>query len=228
MTEEAVVSRVGDLMATLDDLKRYRELANAMVDFAGIIVASLIAVVALLIFQNAYTIASGPAFGSELLTLSPVSTVVTLAAILALVFGIVAGAYRVNARVKSTRVGEWRETLKEGTPGAVKLLEETDWDSTLRMISLSRPAYLFYALIKTAAYSALVSFVLFFVGDLSGFLTILQTGPVYILLISITVVLLLSWRGLALGFRRMQSLDFLYWDLRVFSTEFKRAEFNQA
>jgi uncharacterized RDD family membrane protein YckC len=104
---------------------------------------------------------------------------------------------------------------------------ETDWDSTLRAISLSRAAYLFYALIKVAAYSTVVFVLLSFAELFSGISYLLQPGQIYILLISVIIVLLFTWRSLGEGFRRMQSLDALFWDLRVFSTEFKRAEFNK-
>ena len=228
MTEETVVAKVGDLMATLDDVKTYREFANAMVDFAGIITASLVAAFAFLILYDIYEVVAGPAPGTGLLWSSLENGLGFLVILLILTFGLAFGAFWVNRRVKRTKIGEWQETLKEGTPGALKLLEETDWDSTLQAISLSRVAYFFYALTKVGAYSILVFFLLFFVGGVSGIWGILQTSTAYVAAISVTIVLLFMWRSVALGYRRMQSLDLLFWDLRWFSTEFKRAEFNKA
>ena len=224
MTEEAVVEKVGELMETLDEVKKYRELAYAMIDFAAIVAVAMIVAVALVIFYGVYQVFIGPL--SQGLGPQPVSGLVVFALLFAAIFGAVGGTFWVTRRVRHTKVGEWKDTLKEGTPGAVKLLSETDWDSTLRMVSLSRASYLLYAVLKLAAYSILLGFVLFFVGGVFGFLGALLPQA-YVWAVAVTVVLFFSRKGLSSGFRRMQSLDLLFWDLRVFSAEFKRAEFNK-
>lgn len=214
MTEEAVVTKVGELMATLDEVKRYKSFAYAMVDFAGIVVASIIAAALILIFQDAYIVIAGPDMGQ--------SYAAVLAMVFVVIFGVVFGVYWVRRKVRLTKVGDWKEALKEGTPGAVRLLSETDWDSTLRTINLSRAAYIFYALIKVAAYSAIVYLLLLYAQVFSGIFGAPQLNQPYVVAISVAFVLLATRRSLADGFRRMQSLDMLFWDLRVFSSDFKR------
>ena len=113
-------------------------------------------------------------------------------------------------------------------PGAVKLLSELDWDSMLGAVSTSRVAYLFYAVLKMAGYSVLTFVLLFFVGGLLELWAVLPSGPGYAAALSVVLVLIFSKKSLEAGFRRLRSLDLLFWDLRWFYSEFKRAEFNKA
>ncbi len=232
MSEGDVVEKVGALMSTLDDVKRYRELASAMVDFVAIFTGSLIVVVALNLVQDGYDIAYGwtsSGFGATVLGGMPASILLPLATFFIPLGGLLEGYVWVRKRVNSTKVGEWKGQLQEGVPGAVKLLSGLDWDSVLSMVRLSRVAYLFYELVKIVGYTILAVVLLFFATSLAGFLPVpaLFSSQVYILFLAVIVVLLLSRKGLAEGLAKLQSLDLLFWDLRVFSTEFKRAEFNK-
>jgi len=232
MSEGDVVEKVGALMSTLDDVKRYRELASAMVDFVAIFAGSLIVVVALNLVQDGYDIAYGwtsSGFGATVLGGMPASILLPLATFFIPLGGLLEGYVWVRKRVNSTKVGEWKGQLQEGVPGAVKLLSGLDWDSVLSMVRLSRVAYLFYELVKIVGYTILAVVLLFFATSLAGFLPVpaLFSSQVYILFLAVIVVLLLSRKGLAEGLAKLQSLDLLFWDLRVFSTEFKRAEFNK-
>src|ERR1700674_5604648 len=110
MSEEDVVAKVGDLMRTLDDVKRYRELAYGMVDFAAIIVGSVIAVIALAMGQNSVDIAYGFSssingqafilFGRSL----GASPWVFLGQIAILIGGLGLGILWVDKKVRRTRV----------------------------------------------------------------------------------------------------------------------------
>jgi hypothetical protein len=234
VSEQDVVAKVGDLMQTLDDVKRYEELAYAMIDFAAIIILSVMAVIVLTMVQNFADIAYGfPNFinGQAYLLLDqsfPASPWILLCELLILVGGLLLGVVWVDRRVGRTKVGEWKETLNEGVPGAVKLLSNIEWDSLLGTVSLSRVAYLFYALIKVAGYFLLATFILSFFFLLLGFLFPVASSLNYVPFISLVTVLLLTRKSVAEGFRKLRSLDLLFWDLRWFSSEFKRAEFNQA
>ena len=232
MSERDVAGKVGELMRTLDDVKKYTELAHAMTDFAGIIVASLIAVVALVIFQNAVDILAGPQSNDGLgFSLSysqfPMNPIVGFVLVLVPILGTIYGIFYVTRRVAHVKVGDWEDTLKEGVPGAVKLLSETDWDSLLSAVSLSKAAFLLYALIRVAVYSIL-TFIIMLIFGIGGIWFLVSLGPAYLAVLSVVVALLLSSGKMVSGFRRLQSLDGLFWDLRWFYSEFKRANFNQA
>jgi hypothetical protein len=234
VSEEDVVAKVGDLMRTLDDVKRYRELAYAMVDFAAIVVVSVIAVIALTMVQFAADIVFGSPSsinGQALLLFGPTSFPgspwVFFGELIILFTGLIFGILWVDRRVGRTKVGEWKQTLDEGAPGAIKLLSGVDWDSLLGTVSLARVSYLFYALVKVAGYFLLTTVLLSFVFLFSGFLVPVALNG-YIPFISLVIVLLFMRKSLAEGFHRLRSLDSLFWDLRWFASEFKRAEFNQA
>jgi hypothetical protein len=145
-----------------------------------------------------------------------------------LVGGVVVGILWVDRRVRRTKVGEWKDTLNEGVPGALKLLTNIDWDSLLGTVSLARVAYLFYSVIKVAAYFLMTWFLLSFVFFFSGVSAPLWSSYDSIPFLSLIIVLIFTRKSLAEGFRKLRSLDLLFWDLRWFSSEFKRAEFNQA
>ena len=234
MSEAEVVEKVSELMGALDDVKKYRELAYAMVDFLAIFVVAVIASVLLVFLQGVYDVVygfptSGPGLplGGIALPSTGLASIAIVAIILA---GTLGGIVWVDRRVGRTRTGEWKKTIEEegGVPGAVKLLSELDWDSMLGAVSTSRVAYLFYAVLKMAGYSVLTFVLLFFVGGLLELWAVLPSGPGYAAALSVVLVLIFSKKSLEAGFRRLRSLDLLFWDLRWFYSEFKRAEFNKA
>lgn len=223
MSERDVVAKVGDLMQTLDDVKKYREMAYAMIDFAAIVITSLIAVLALTLLQSITEIVyrSPSSINGHSFSASPWALFGDLIILLA---GLVSGVFWVDRRVRRTKFDEWKNTLEEGTPGAIKLLSSVDWDSLLRTVSLARVSYLFYGLVKVVGYFLFTTIVISIVVLFSG----LPLPFVYVPFISLAIVLLYTRRNLLDGFHKLQSLDLLFWDLRWFASEFKRAEFNQA
>ncbi len=230
MSEKDVVEKVGDLMRALDDVRRYRELAHAMVDYVAIVVVAVIASILVVFFQGVYEVAHGfPTNGGNLSVAGvPSNSFVSLAVLIIVSGGILGGVLWVDRRVKRTKTGEWEKTMEEGVPGAVKLLSELDWESQLGMVSASRIAYLFYAVLKVAGYSLVTYFFLTIIGGFSGLWYLVPSGPEFLVPASVIVVLIFSKKSLEAGFNRLRSLDLLFWDLRGFYTEFKRAEFNKA
>jgi len=226
MTEEAMVEKVGDLMTALDDVEKYKELARALVDFVAIFAASLILAALLNLAQSAYDVAyaSTSGMGSTPFGGMPAGAVTILGTFLIPVTGILAGTLWVNRRVARVKGGEWKEALVEGTPGAVKLLTNLNWDSVLSSVRISRIAFLLYALIKVAGYTIVMQVLL---SLLSIFLPVpfFAIPPAYLFFLSLVIVLILTRKSLTLGFQRLELLDQLFWDLRVFSTEFNRAQF---
>jgi len=233
VSDQDVVAKVGDLMRTLDDVKRYKELAYAMVDFGAIMVVAVIAVIGVTMFQSSVYIVSGfPTSnngGAYLLfgTPFPSNILVFFGELIILFLGLILGVYRVDKRVRLTKVGEWKETLEEGAPGAIKILSNMEWDSLLGTVSVARVAYLFYSIIKVIGYFLLVSVILTFVSVFTLFSVPATLGYSSIPFISLIIVLLFTKNSLTEGFRKLRSLDSLFWDLRWFASEFKRADFNQ-
>ena len=96
------------------------------------------------------------------------------------------------------------------------------------MTDTARLAYVFYALLKVAGYSLFAYMLLAVGGALSGLLYLVPSGQYFIAPIAVVLVLIFSRKSLEAGFKRLRSLDLLFWDLRGFYSEFKRAEFNKA
>jgi len=157
----------------------------------------------------------------------PAGVATLLGTFLIPVAGILVGTLRVNRRVAGVSIGRWKETLGEGTPGAVKLLTGLNWDSVLSSVRVSRTAFLLYALVKVAGYTILVQILLSFLSSFLG-VPFYAIPAAYLFFLSLVIVLILTRKSLTEGLRRLERLDQLYWDLRVFSTEFNRAQFIKA
>jgi hypothetical protein len=231
LSEKDVVSKVGDLMEALDEIRRYEELAHAMVDFLAFLVIAVVASILLIFLQGVLDVTAGfPPYGPGLPLGSfvlPSDGVASIAVFLIILGGVLTGVFWVDRRVKRVKTGAWKKTMDEGVPGAVKLLSEIDWDSILGSVSTSRLAYLFYVITKIIGYSILTFVILFFVG---GFLELwpgLPSGPEFLVPLSIIIVLFFTKKSLEAGFNRLRSLDLLFWDLRGFYSEFREAEFNK-
>jgi len=230
MSEAEVVEQVSDLMRALDDVRKYRELAYAMVDFLAILVVTIIASILIEFFDGVYEVTSGFPVNGANFSFSgiPSSNFASLAVGIIVLGGFLGGVLWVDRRVSRTKTGEWKKTMEEGVPGAVKLLSELDWESQLGMVSTSRLAYLFYSILKVAGYSLLAYILLELAGAVSGLWYLVPSAQEYIAPISVILVLILNKKSLEMGFNRLRSLDLLFWDLRGFYSEFKRAEFNKA
>ena len=218
-------------MKALDDVKRYRELAFALVDFVGIFVIFVIAAFLWYDFQGLYSIyfgfssSYGVSFFGPVIPASGPASIIPFFILLA---GPLVGAVWVDRRVERTKTGEWQESLKEGVPGAIKLLDEMDWESQLSSVSLARLSFVFYAAVKVVAYFLVIGFFLSFAWVFFGGLIGLGYNLSFVAFIALIFALIINRKGLENAFRRLRSLDLLFWDLRWFYSEFKRAEFNKA
>ncbi|HXW94902.1 MAG TPA: hypothetical protein VEJ19_04280 [Nitrososphaerales archaeon] len=237
MSEEAlIVAKVEELMKALDQVKRYRVLSKLLIDFALIMLVSVVLLLSWDLAINfyrmhtgfycyysapvSYTCTASSATGSPFLQffagLSPV--VISTA-------GVLIGVYWVDRKLKSVRVEEWKESLKEGFPGAVKLLQDLKWDSVLEDIRASKIGYSIYFVVKVIGYW-LFAFILLFFPYVLGISALHQDVNLFIpAFISFVLVLVLSRNDLQKRYGQVVSLDNLMWELRWFGSEFKSAKF---
>ncbi len=220
LSEESVVSKVSELMETLDHIKRYNALARSLKKFSFIVVGSIavfLSVGALLaIIKFAYSVEE------------PVSFLFGFLLLLIPLIGLAAGVFYVRRQVNNTKTGEWKEKLSGGFPAALEVIMELDWDKTLDEISMGTLSYALYGLLKTAAYWLVTFF---------GFQLIANVLTLYFLHRSVIVdsfflaafalflVLLLLGRDLLRRYKEIHALDMLLLELRWFSLELRRAEF---
>ena len=219
LSEESVVSKVSELMETLDHVKKYNALARSFKRFALIVLGSIavfLAVGASLGFLNLVVTLDRPQLfvASILLLLVPV-------------IGVAVGVLFIQQRVNSIETGEWKEELSHGFPAALKILLEMDWDKTFDEISSGRIGAALYGVLKLAAYSIITFFAVGLLGNLLTFLILHEAGfggPIWGL-ISILITYLILRKDLSRRYKEIQALDKLLWELRWFSLELRRAEF---
>lgn len=220
ISEESVVSKIGELMETLDYVKRYNALALSLKKFAIIIVSAMTVFATV----TGYFEVSG-------LRLALERDQFLLAAFLALLIPVVgfgAGIFFVRKKVNSVKTGEWREELSQGFPSALEMLMNLDWDEVIDEISAGKISYAVYVTFKTAAYWAITFFALNFVGNPILFF-VLQRQEFLVSLpwagLAFLIVLLTFGKDLWARYKEILSLDMLLWELRWFSFEFRRAKF---
>lgn len=220
LTEENVVTKVAELMETLDQVKQYNALSSSLKKFVLIIVSSLVvflAVGASIGFLNLVATLERPQIllYALLLLLIPIS-------------GVAMGVFYIRRKVNSIKTGEWQEELSNGFPSALKILMELDWDKTFDEISFGRVGYAVYTLLKVAAYWIIAFFTVGLLGNLLGFLILHQvgvlSGPV-LGLISLIIVYLLLRKDFSRRYHQIRALDKLLWELRWLSVELRSAEF---
>lgn len=220
LPEESVVSKVEELMETLDHVKRYNALARSLKKFAVVIASSFVLLFILRGIVDSFDLSSmldRPVFLSVLFLLLLIPLV-----------GIAAGVLIVRKSVNSVRTGEWKEELSHGFPSALKMLLELDWDKTIDEISVGRLSYFLYGLLKTAAYWFVTFFALGIIGATFAFFFPLRSpffGGFFLGLIALLIVFLILRNDLLRRYKEILSLDMLLWELRWFSLELKRAEF---
>jgi hypothetical protein len=219
LTEENVVTKVAELMETLDQVKKYNALTSSLTRFALIVISSIaifLAVGASIGFLNLVVTLDRPQLflTAILLLLIPIS-------------GVSIGVYVIRKKVNSIKTGEWKEELSHGFPSALKILTELDWDKTFDEISAGRVGYAVYSILKAAAYWVITLFALGLVVNIVMFILLNQgriEAPI-LGLISLVVVYALLRKDFSRRFKQIRALDNLLWELRWFSVELRRAEF---
>jgi hypothetical protein len=157
MTEEKVISKVAELMETLDQVKKYnvfmRSLKNFVLIVGGSIAAFLILLTLFQIFDLDLNINSSLFFAVAFLTL------------LIPVTGLSTGILFVRKQMNTTKVGKRKEELSHDFSSVLKILTEIDWDKTIDDITMGKLGYTIYGIIKIAAYLVITVFAFEFVWN---------------------------------------------------------------
>jgi hypothetical protein len=220
MTEEKVASKVTELMETLDQIKKYNAVAKSLKKFSAIIGSSLA------IFFAILTLFEILEFEHILNTTQ--FFVVDFLSLLIPVAGLLSGVFFMRKQINSVHEGEWRSEISKGFSSTLKLLIDLDWEKTLEDISIGRLGYAIYGLLKTGTYIivAVSAFELLWNSLTLIFLQrIISAGTLLCGLFAILLVLIILGKDLLKRYRELRTLDMLVWELRWFSLEFGRAEF---
>ena len=220
MTEEVVVAKVAELMDTLDQVKKYDAIASSLKKF---ILIDGSAIGLFLVIQTLFEV-----FEIDNSLSSVVYLAIMFLTLLIPLSGVVLGILFMQKRIKSVKEGEWKPELSKGFSAALKILIDMDWEKTLDDISFGRIGYAVYGLLKTIAY--LVVSVSAFEVIWNGLTFILIHRLIFLGIVlwglfAITLVFIPLRKDLLKRYRELRALDKLIWELRWFSVEFGRAEF---
>ena len=103
MSEESVVSKVSELMETLDHIKKYNALSGSLKKFSLIVIGSIAISLAIGILLAI----SGFQYASR----SPESFLFGLLLLLIPLVGLAIGIFYVKRKVNATKTGEWKQKL---------------------------------------------------------------------------------------------------------------------
>jgi hypothetical protein len=216
VTEENVISKVTELMETLDRVKKYNALADSLKKFSALAVGSVIVYFVLTFIGY---------------LLLPASLILHLLVILLLaipVIGIALGIVFLRKKVNAVRTGEWKGELSGGFPSAIRVLSYQDWDKTFAEISRGRTSYAIYSVLKAMLFWLLAFFAIEHIISLLSFELLPKIdlfGGLFSGLIATLTIYLLLHKDLMTRYKEVQSLDSLLAELRWFSYEFRGAEF---
>ena len=209
-----------EFMTVLDQVKAYRKLASAMADFILIVAASLVVLEAGYIIVNLLNV-----FYGQSIVYPGISLVLPSYSAVVLFFGVIVGVLWVRRKLSFVKIMQWKSTLDEGTPGAIKLLQETNWEKTFSDIRFAKLGFVLYGAVKILAFWVLAFFVFgVLVGIIQNTLH-LSFDSISMVVIPLVLVLVLSMKDLRYRYEQVGRLDSLLWELRWFDSEFRRADF---
>jgi len=223
--EQELVARVEELMSSLDSAREYKEIARSVIDSSIIISLVILAILSSILLFNLLELFCyiNTFFIFPTLVVYPITFYPLLSIIPISVF---------IGRRKASRktVEDWRKVLKEGVPGAVKLLTELDWKIVfedlrimkiaivIRMIGGIAIRYLFIHLLIFGIYIVLL---LLFSSYFATTSVYKDLYDVAIYLMPVPISVFLSRADLKKYYQKLGSVDYLLWSLRWFYNELK-------
>ena len=218
-TEERLVSKVAELMETLDEIKKYQMFDRYFKKFSAIVITSII----ILVLANTFLPYSG------LLTAfnPPDRFLLTFLLVIIPITGVVIGVLFIKGKINSVKTDEWKKELSNGFPSALKILSEINWDSSFDVISSSGLGYAMYGLVKGVAYWIITYFALGLLFNISTYLVLHQTAVLgnSSLWFSLLIAFAYLKKDLSRRFNEIRTIDKLQEELRRFSYELRNAEF---
>jgi uncharacterized membrane protein len=216
-TDQDFAAKIAELMSTLDEIKKYKELARSMGDFVLLMMTALVAVLFIYIGFDLYQ-----GLGGQVPQNLIVSGVEVLGAFVIFGAALVVGILWVDRRVSKVRVGEWESSLqKEGTIGAMKIFSSLDWPTVFQDIRYSKLGFVFYSALKVVGYWILAFIIIYLASSFGLYALHAETSFDYAAILSLIIVLVLSRKDIQKRYSQSWALDSLLWELRWFDSEFR-------
>lgn len=212
--EEELTSKMADFMTAVDQVKKYRKLLGILPDSLIILGLTIVGFLVVAISSNL-----GLVFVSYMNpSWVPIGNTIQVILVLA---GIFSAIFLINKKFSSIKFGEWKGILNEGAPGAIKLLQDFNWDNVYAEIRYAKIGFWFYGLLKITAYWLLTFVISSFIA---GYLNY-SINLAIIALFSLALVIALEEKDFKKRFEQVGRLDNLMWELRWFDNELRRSDF---
>ena len=208
---------MSEFMTALDQVKKYREILTSMTDFTIIILGTIVAALSFNIFMRLSILFIIADHGQNF-----VASFLFFAIFPA---GIIAAVFRVRRRVKSVKTREWKTTLNEGAAGALKLIQELEWDNIFSSIRYAKLGFFIYGITKIMVYWGVAIVALYGFNWGLQWLFHINMDMVTIVVLALVVVVFLNRNDLRKRYEQIGRLDWLMWELRWFESEFRGANF---
>ena len=215
--EDALSSKFKEFMIALDHVKKYGALLSALPDFAIILAMSVIVAISALIldkFDSVY-ISNNASSQSD----------ASLLIFISLAIGLIVGVYWINRKIKSVKVGQWKNVLDDGLPGVIKIIQELNWEDVFNNIRHAKLGSWLYGLTKIAVYWLLTVVVFSLTTSVLRESWHFGTAEYVVEVFSLVFVLILCKKDLCNRYNQIGRLDMLFWELRWFESEYRRADF---
>jgi hypothetical protein len=212
--EEQLSQKMTEFLAVIDQVKKYRALLYALPDIAIIVCLAFVGAFAADVWGHLSEVFSSPTF-----------MVTNLLSILFVAGGLAAAVFWGYRKMKKTIVGEWKPTLNEGAPGAIKLLENMNWADTFKGIRHAKLGFWLFGVLRTVIAWILAFFAMFFAINALGPVVYMRVDLQLIALFALALVLALSVNDFKKRFDQIGRLDALLWELRWMDHDFRRNPF---
>lgn len=224
--EQELVTKVEELMLSLDSAREYKEITKAMFDSSLIVSSILLTILSFTLIFNTCEI-FGYINTQVIIPFPYVMTIVFYLLLLIIPLGVFIG----RRRALRKRTEKWREVLKEGAPAAIKLLAELDWKSIFEDIRLMKYAivirlvggvFLYYLFIQMLGLFVGLAILNIYINVLFAYLDLYYLA-MYIL--PIPIAIFFSRSDFKNYYQKLGSVDYLLWNLRWLYSEFKGMRF---
>jgi hypothetical protein len=212
--EEQLSQKMTEFMSVIDQVTKYRALLNALPELAIIVCIAFVGALAADVWGHLSEIFSTPTF-----------IVTNLLSILFVAGGLAAAVFWGYRKMKHVKVSEWKPTLNEGAPGAIKLLENMNWADTFKGIRYAKLGFWLYGVLRTVIAWILVFLVTIFALDSLSSIVSMRVDLQFIALFALAFVLALSVNDFKKRFDQIGRLDALLWELRWMDNDFRRNPF---
>lgn len=213
--EEQLSQKMTDFMSVIDQVKKYRALLFALPDIAIIVCLAFVGAFAADVIGHLFIVFAIPTYG-----------VANTLTILFVAAGLVLAVYWGYRKMKRVKTGQWKSTLNEGAPGAIKLLENMNWVDTIKDIRYAKLGFWLYGVLRTVIAWVLIFFVsLLVVNPLFNSIIYLRVNLLLVALFALSLVLAFSVNDFRKRFDQIGRLDALLWELRWIDNDLRHNPF---